>query len=371
MKKVYILTFHRPINFGATLQSTATLQYLKSQGYNAFVVDYRHERIEMNRKLIGGRWDSNRFILENLKSLIKDILNYHTEVKINQKFDEFVKKNMCLTSKCIDTTLNEIVADAEALVVGSDLVWNWELDRALNKVFFLDFETSPKCAKVSYASSIGSSYIPDDLLTVYKKELSKFDHISVREYSAKLLLDELIDKDVNCVVDPTFLLTADKWKRFEKPLNVPEHYVLLYLLEDEENAKQIAKETVRCFDCPILYYSRKKRKYGKNRLSYNYIDVGPDEFLYLVRNADFVVTNSFHGTAFSVIYDVPFVSIPHSTRGCRMVDFLNAIGAQEHCCGDVNAYDIKSCRQKLSPEARERLENWIQESQMYLKQALT
>lgn len=365
-KSVGILTFHRPINFGAALQAVATFQYLKQNGFNPEIIDYRQKSTEKSRKMIGGRWTNQKNILGNLKSVVKDCIDLPIEKKRHVAFNGFVQGYVLLSSKCgaVDQ-VSQIARKYDVLLVGSDLVWNWEMDTAFDDVFFLNFPVSKQCKKISFSSSIGSSSIPDEYKEIYKDLLKDFSSISVREKSTKEILNSMLKKEVQCTVDPTLLLKNKDWEQFERSVKVPDKYIFLYLLQQTREVSEIVSEVVHTYNLPVIYYSKTKKKFGaiycKNAYEY-----GPDTFLYLIHHAEFVVTNSFHGTVFSVIFEKAFVTIPHTTRGARMIDFLNEIGMQDHCISKKEDLDIEKCKKRISVNGQKKLNNWIMESEKYL-----
>lgn len=368
-KKIYLLTYHRPINYGAALQAIATYKFLEMQGYDIKLVDYRDDRIEKYRKVIGGRWESCYSFIRNCKSLLRDIFDFNKEFGLRKKFNKFVNDNSTQTSSCNKSNIKEFVNDANTLIVGSDLVWNWEMNKHLNDVFTLEFANDIDCNKISYASSVGSEYIPDDLKHEYESKLKKFNAISVRESSTKILLQNILNRNVECVVDPSLLLNKNEWNKMQNKVELPEHFILIYSLESNEVIDKIVDSLTEINRMPVFYYSKRQKNF-KNVESYNYYQYGPSEFLYLIDKADFVITNSFHGTAFSVIYDKSFVTIPHSTRGVRMKDFLSKIDAMDHYCDDFNNFDLTKCKKTIDVHSKEILNGWINESKSFFIDAI-
>ncbi|UZQ50361.1 polysaccharide pyruvyl transferase family protein [Clostridium kluyveri] len=332
--KIGILTFHRPINYGAILQVTALQEYLNFRGEDAVVIDYRHPRIENDRRLIGSRCHKKRSIYANVRSMIRDIIEYHREKQLHDSFDHFMAKYLQLTKICdSNESLRKVASKMNILLVGSDLVWNWELDSELNEVFFLQFAKDLRCYKCSYASSIGSSKIPKPLEKKYSKYLENFNAISVREETAKDLLQLLVNKDIEVVLDPTLLLNEFQWKKFEEHVTLPKKYILIYLLEHSSDINNIVKYMVKKCGLPILFFDRLNIYKCKGKCVHT---ANPGQFLTLIKKAEFVITNSFHGTAFSILYKKSFFCIPHSSRGSRMIDLLNKLGLNSRIVRNVD-----------------------------------
>lgn len=366
--KIGILTFHRPINYGAILQATALQEYLNIQEKNAIIIDYRHPRIEHDRKLIGSRYSKERSLYANIRSLIRDIIEYSREKQLHDKFDEFLKKHIRLTEKCDNNeSLEKVSNEVNTLLVGSDLVWNWEIDSELNEVFFLQFAKKFNGYKASYASSIGSSKIPGELKTKYSKYLEIFDTISVREENAKRLLQPMTDKNIEVVLDPTLLLDSLNWERFEEDVNAPDMYILVYLLESSSDIIDIVSHIVKVYNLPIVFFDRFNVYKCKGKCMHL---AGPGQFLTLIKNAQIVITNSFHGAVFSVLYKRQFFCIPHSSRGSRMIDLLNKLELSNRISRNVNDVE-KELHNDIDFETTEKkLQEYRDKSTEYLKRIM-
>ena len=160
------------------------------------------------------------------------------------------------------------------------------------------------------------------------KELTEgFERISVREMSSQGALSAALGREVECVLDPTLLLGKEDYEALEKPVKTKGDYVLLYTMQNSHQAVSLAKRIGGKLGVRVIDLSANTlRKFrGTERVT----DIGPGEFLSYVKNARWVVTNSFHGTAFSIIYKKDFYTLPHSTRGGRMTDLLRSLGLED------------------------------------------
>lgn len=334
MKCIAVLTFHRPINYGAALQAVALCKYLEEKGEKVVLVDYRHPRIEQSRKLIGSDQQKRNSVFSKIKGLIRDFLFYSTEHYRINLFDAFVSSNTTLSAPCYtEAEIRHQMCEYSTLLVGSDLVWNWDLDNELNDVFFLNFAYDFVGVKASYASSIGTSYIPLEYLPKYQNYINNFDYISVREKTAENLLKNLTKKNVTTVLDPTLLIDAKTWSQMEKVVDCPEDYVVFYILEITDKVIEVINFVKENLKLPIVYFTR-DTYYGS--LGINSYKCGPAEFLYLLHHAKLIVTNSFHGTVFSLLFNRNFITIPHSTRGSRMIDLLKNFGMEDRIISETS-----------------------------------
>ena len=285
--KVGILTFHDAHNYGAVLQAYALKKYIKQLGYEVNVINYHHKTIP------------DGFPKEN------------NEVRW-EKFNKFIKE---LTNN--EQTVYTCEEDLEKLnidfwICGSDQIWNTEITRGFNKGFFLDFETNGK--KISYAVSMGIPNLPKEQEEDFKNSINKLDYISVREETLKQYAEKFTDKKVTKTLDPTLLLEN---KDFDDLIleNKYGEYVLIYALGPDERLTKIAKKIADEKNVKIIELNDKKiENYFCDQVS----DAGPMEFLTLIKNAKAIVTNSFHGTIFSIIFGKEFYTITRLNRNSRM-----------------------------------------------------
>lgn len=335
MKKIAIMTFHRPLNYGAALQAVATYIIFEKTNFKPLLIDYRHPRIEKSRRVFD--LDKKNSLYQNTKNIIKGILRFRTENNRKNRFDSFVLENSLMSEACADDAqLVEATKNCDLLLVGSDLVWNWDLDKDLNNAFFLTFYGKSDKLKCSYASSIGTNEIPEEYREKYKKYLQSFDYISVREKTAKNILEKISGKQIKVVLDPTLMVEEKEWEKLEKWVKVPEKYVVCYILEFTPNVIEIIRKVEEYYQLPVIYFTR-DNVYGAYGVSmYKY---GPAEFLFILHHAEFILTNSFHGTVFAMLYNRNFATIPHSTRGSRMRDLLMELQMSERLIRDEQGFN--------------------------------
>ena len=295
--KIGIITFHRAVNYGAVLQAYALQHALEGLGAQAEILDYRNRYIE-------SCYDPYSLKGNKLKALAKIALLGGVRRKKNEAFRSFNKKYLRLSESVYKDS--EQLAGAEkfydAFITGSDQVWNTGC-ADFDPAYFLTFVKDKK-KKNSYAASFGLTEIPKEYEAEYKKRLAGYRQISVREAQGRALVKELTGRDVPVVLDPTLLLTEKDWAAAAH--DIPHKgYILLYSVLESDGmfayARRLSKET----GLPVLYLNDKS---FENRDLQYVRGASPEEFLGYFKNADYVITNSFHGTVFSVIFKRRFLS---------------------------------------------------------------
>lgn len=344
--KVGIITFHFVSNQGAVLQCYATKKYLESEEHEVSVIDY--SPVYHAIKYAGWKnpfvythlfWNKFRKmslpdrVYLTLRSFARCIyLNISgVDKKKNTQFDAFVKKNLNLTQKY--TTLNQLQndpPDMQAYISGSDQVWNPEiLDQSFDRAYFLDFG-GKDVSRIAYAVSMGREQ-DSATLSLLNDLCSGLTAISLREYSNSAI--KAIDRDVQICIDPTLLLDADDYSSVESKLVEKDPYIFVYGFETNDSINSAVELAVKKYGCRVINGSPNKIKLREKAENLN--AYGPDRFLTLIKNAQCVVTNSFHGTAFSIIYKKDFITVPHSTRGLRMTELLEKLGLNYRLWGNT------------------------------------
>lgn len=338
--KVAIITFHNTSNFGATLQCCALSRYLRMQGHNVEIINYLPQYVLDKKsvykelKKVGGSGNKARALIKGIA-----YLSYSGLLKKrDDKFEAFIQRNLTLTKRYgdYDSLLHDPPV-ADYYICGSDQIWNPVLTgKKLDKAFFLQFAQGPRAA---YGASIGEldvdAYAPE-LRTL----TDSFSGISVREQSAAERLKNTLGKYVEVVLDCTLLLSKDDYRSMEENVETgSKSYLLLYNIQNSAVSVSLAKKIAGERGLAIVDMS--PNPFAKVEGAKKIIDAGPGEFLSYIRHADYVVTNSFHGTVFSIIYGKPFFTIPHKTRSDRTADLLKSLHLEERLVTDPNR--VKDC----------------------------
>lgn len=291
-KKVGIITIHDADNYGSVLQAFATQEVIEKLGYDASIIDH-------TCKKISNEYGIKRILSQkNIKSLIETIIRMTILCRARMKFKKFRKNYYKVQDeKSVIDSQDEFCK----FVVGSDQVWNDKIT-GFDKAYFLDFVNDNK-KKVSYASSFGLTKLNEEKIEEYKKQLMDFEHIAVREEQAVTLVKELTGREVKTVLDPTLLISKKEWEERIPKAKVAEHYILCYQIAYSQSLVDFAQDLAKKTNKKVISIQGSMR----HKFNAEYIwNAGPLEFVNLFLNADYIVTNSFHGTAFSINFNKNF-----------------------------------------------------------------
>lgn len=321
--QVGIITYQRAVNYGAILQTYALQNVIKELGYDVKTIDYRNQILEDRHKKM--KFSS----IKGIKDLIKYFLLSKDVNKKHDKFRRFGDMYLNLSDPVYSQEdLARLEKEYDLFITGSDQVWNYKIN-GLDSNYFLDFVEN-KSKKRTYAASFGISEIPEELKQNYKDLLMDFNNILIREKQGAEIISDLLSKESQVVLDPTMLLTKDKWLTFiDSDINYNDKYILVYAFGNPKKIKELALEISIKTGFRILWISTtpkfsKKIKFIKS--------AGPEEFLTLFNNAEYIITNSFHGTAFSINFNKQFSTelLPETTGvNSRLEDILELFGLQE------------------------------------------
>ena len=384
MKKVGVVTLTSGSNYGNKLQHYAVIKLLSNLGYQpetvidktnfGFTIGKGEKKLKKFKpsyiyQVINSRLQY-KYHKKNesdgyLKCIIRERRLHNKFVELEKErqrvFDKFTHDYLPFTNWSINAEYMryDTEKDYVAFLVGSDQVWN-PCYRDMSDVRFLQF--APPYKRIAISPSFGVSEIPGNLTEKYKEKLNGFASISVRETSGQKIIEDLTGKKVSVLIDPTLMFSAEEWDIISrKPKNFNEkEYILTYFLggksKKTENAiSNMAKtENVKVVNLFEITDSN----------SYVY---GPSEFLWLIKNAKFVWTDSFHGTVFSIIYNKAFRTLARSENGfssdSRVLNLLEKLGIETDSTGRTLSYNKLAVQKKLKSEQMLFVE--------YIKKALT
>jgi len=323
--KIGILTFHCAHNYGAVLQAYALQEYLLSKGYDACVIDYRPSYLtNLYRTFFPERYRQLNPLLR-MKVFIGECLRFKKRNKRYKAFEGFITGKLRL----LKMDLHSDVHDVDVFVFGSDQIWNPTICHGFDPVYWGDFKAAKNKLRISYAVSMGKTSLTVTEEMEIKRGLELMDHISVREKLLQHNLTRLTSKNVANVVDPTLLVPVTVFDHIAKDPVVNGPYVLLYQVyrEDPEIMKLARHVASQVNGVVIEVLSVIKRwKSQPHKLEY----ASPAEFLGLVKHACCIVTSSFHGAAFSVIFRKPFYTLRlDHPLDSRSASLLASLGLQE------------------------------------------
>ena len=318
--KLGILTYHKTTNYGAIFQAYALQQFFISNNVDCEIIDYLNKTLKK-------RYSLNPLNKGNIKNVLKSIANIGNNIILRKKFSDFIKSNVVLSSnkyseKNIGTS-NDIY---DKFVVGSDQVWNLKLSgNDIN--YYLNFVKNDK-DKNSYAASFGVNEFKKEELHEINQLLRKFSNISVREKQGVDLLNELKIENVNQNIDPVFLLDKNKWDKFTSNRIKKEKYIFVYEITYTPNLIEYARYLSKKMNCEVVFVSGSNRKI-KGFINLN--KLSPIEFLTYLKYSEYVVTSSFHGTAFSIIFEKDFnYDLPkkQGNTGSRLSSLANLLNLE-------------------------------------------
>lgn len=346
--KIKTLTFHRAINYGAVLQCYALQEVLKQRQDNVEVIDFI-------------RNSDKCFTLvqeKGFKGFIKRVIFIPFYKQINKKYEKFgrFRSDNLELSKSYNSLgeLERMPPDADIIFTGSDQVFNSGRTKDERKVFYLSF---PCKYRASYAASFGSSDIPIELRNEIADYLKQFDALGLREGYAVDVARKLTSRtDVEHNIDPVFLLEKKKWCDVEEEYRgIPQKYILVFFLRESKACIEVAKKLAQKTGLPIVIITGKA--IAPIRTKYVLRDVGPQNYLWLIRNCSYFVEDSFHATAFSIIFQKQFMFCddhPQSyERGRALLDSLEMSYAYDYSNWDkwiFTEYDYRTANQIIENE---------------------
>lgn len=348
--RIGILTYHACFNYGACLQAYALQQTIKKRYEDCKIIDYQSKKlIDINHPFCK--------VPKHPKEVVKNItrLPYFKQLQKRKRlFEDFINHTLDLSERCSNDAEVELECGKyDCVVCGSDQTWNLDPSiRYETPLYYLNFPKRQR--RVTYATSFGS-WVKD--FHTREKELmpwiKEFDRLSMREESGVKLLRR---KGLECewVLDPTLLLTQKEYDEIACERIISEPYVLLFSWNGASEAISLTKTIAASLGCKAFYIVPPPRAMfcGIKRK----LDVGPTEFLSLVKYAEFIVTNSFHGTVFSTIYHKPFVSAVAESVDARRASLMKQFGLEDHLMNPANLNidkmfktDFVKVEEKLKP----------------------
>ena len=305
MKNVGILTFHKSINYGSVLQAWALSKVLSD--YETYVIDYEPDAYNSMYGLLSDK----RSIKYNINRLFNCVAIKH-QVKY---FSSFRNSHLHCTKAYNSKSLNSTALDAfDVVVTGSDQIWNIRAKDADN-AYFIPFST--KARKIAYACSVNTTDFSEERCDVkLKSYILDYDFISIREVSGAGKVSKFINnqKKVYTMLDPTLLNTKEEFDAITSKRIIQKPYIFLYNVWSGMNAVNAAKEISRIMGLPVytaMINTGKKQiiKIEMFGINVETVHTAPEDFLSLIKYSEMVVTDSFHGTAFSLIFEKKFVCI--------------------------------------------------------------
>lgn len=329
MLRIGIVTLHCSYNFGSALQAYALQTILRRMGYEAVIIDYRSVDFDHYRIFSLRHPSVTKATLENISKL-------PAMLKRRQSFQSFSDCYLKLTDETFHYenpgALTSLQNTFDYFVCGSDQIWNLDMTGGVDDTFFLSFAGTKR--RIAYAASLGhTSFRPENFdRALISSLLERFDYVSVREEEAVPIIQPLTTRDVKVVLDPTLLLGGDEYSSILGMAPRGKDYIFVYLLRHSPELIESAKSISETTDKRVLYVSEHNLPIPNSK---NLFGVGPGDFVSLISNAKYVLTNSFHAMIFSILFHVPFRVFAADATASRIRDLLGKLGVSELCSAEV------------------------------------
>lgn len=371
-KKVALMTWYKYYNYGTALQAVALYNTIKQLGFNADIINYEPRK---NKNYSYSK--VYRSIFKTTLHKMKEVLNPSIVSDERKKlYNDFLSDNITETKQCRSLPeLHDLNKIYDAFVCGSDQIWS---PLGFDDKYFLSF-VDESLKMIAYAPSMGNNRTDNEhLKEEMSKNLRRFSNLSVRENDGKKLINDLTGQTAKLVLDPTLLLSKDNWdsfilhKKIKKLSNKP--YIICYFLGDSKKYIKYVSMLSKKTGLPYYVIPVKKDQYADSHKIL--FETGPAEFISLIKNARYVCTDSFHGMAFSIIYNVPFTTFKRfsdndpENQNSRLENLLEILELKDRLIPLNRKYNFDeyyNCNFKIANKTIDIMRN---ESLQYLSSAL-
>nr|WP_289765322.1 polysaccharide pyruvyl transferase family protein [uncultured Acetatifactor sp.] len=341
--EVGIITFHCSNNYGAMLQAYGLKRFLCDSGIGAEIVRYEPPY------MTGRHWWIPYAPIQGLKGRIWGLFNmwngFWTHMRVREQFSrQRANMNRFRREYLMEKGQPKILSAGglrrlpyRYYIVGSDQIWNPDITCGLRKAYFGAFESKKKEKVIAYAASFGGTSINARYDEKFARLVSHVDALSVREATAIPYVQKFYKGDVRAVLDPVFFLGKEVWQKAEKAPG-RKGYILVYVTESNEKMAEYARKLSREKNLPVIEVRAGQQ--GADKGFELDVTAGPAEFLGYIHQAEYVVTNSFHAVAFSIIYQKKFLAFAHRSLSARLQNILQVHGLEDKICHDSDNSDI-------------------------------
>lgn len=357
--KLGIVTIHNVSNYGAVLQSYALKEVIKEK-HEVKILDFDNRHVSRSLDLI--RFS---FSFHGLLGFGKDLCRLIPRRKVLAKFNRFFSSRMDLTNYN-----KENISTFDGFISGSDQIWNPACVTSNNvfiSEYFLTFANTEQL-KVSYASSCGAYEFNSSELMQLQNYLKPYNSLAVREAGTCEMMCEKLGLNVQHVLDPTLLLSKEQWLRKLGNNNYRKgRYILLYVIKNTPLLQEVVKYFKAKLNIKVILVEQ--GLYFSSDIDEHIRDAGPEDFISLFNNAEYVITDSFHGTTFSLIFNKQFLTISPGKNINRIESLLSKLNLEERIV--YTADEIKNKNFNFSfDEANKLLAVEISKSKDYLERNL-
>lgn len=327
--KIGILTYQRAINYGAFLQAFALRSYLQQCGHDVDIIDYMPEGHSIAYNPLHINRSSN--YIDYLLTNIRNIIRLPFSIKRIKRMESLQKRHLQLDSEIAYKHGEQLAAlDYDCIVYGSDQIW-WKHSplptyTGFDNVFWGDY-IRKDIRKITYAASMGVIDLTEEDKLFIQSSLRSFSAISVREEDLMTTIQPLTKEEVELVIDPVLIVGKDFWEKYATRQTPNKPYVLLYSLLPSREAEDFAKNIAEKKNCKYIEITGRIEL--RKLLSGAIQTADAFDLISFIRNADYVVSTSFHGTAFSVLFEKQFIAFGMKKNSSRVHSLLKQLGIEE------------------------------------------
>ena len=369
-KRVATMTFHMAHNYGAMLQAYALENAVNKLGVSCEVLDYRFPYIDQwsGIKTLSETQKESGFLLGILKYLNRYMRNYRKADLRRKKFNDFMRQDLKLSKKTYFKAEELETADYDAILFGSDQIWNPDLTGGLAFEYMGKYFDAEHTKLISYAASCGTESLKEEFESEYYSLLKRFSAIGIREKGLTDFIEQKYKLCAQTVLDPVFLLNREDWSKLSEGADVTENepYLLVYAFQTGDDIYRLARRIAAERKLKLITISYQKQNSLNDMIQLT--ECGPKDFVSLIQNADFICTTSFHGMAFSIIFEKNFYCIGHPQYSRRNSDLLALVGMNDRMISkESDVIHIENCDYK---NTREILKHEKQSSLDFLYKAI-
>lgn len=335
---VGILTYHRSLNYGAVLQAYALKTFINELGHDTEIIDYWPKY--HNNDYSFPRFNKEISFQGTLKLVIIFCFGFFRILKRKKRFQEFTSLHFNLSASPHYTTVESVNFDYDAIIYGSDQIWRKQdfIDfKGFNDIYFGKYASKSKI-KISYAASMGAVNLIESDISYLREMIKNFNSISVREKELKNTIEKITNRRVSLVLDPVLLLDNKKWKELIPKSKIKKKYILLYQIISSRDSKILSRKLSKHHKLCIIETHGKVNPFLYGR-KYKQAET-PLGFLSLVANAEFIVTTSFHGAAFAVVFEKQFYALGMGKKSNRILTLLTSLGIENRYLNDITNINI-------------------------------
>lgn len=366
--RIKTITCHDVYNYGASLQAYALMHYLEKKGHEVEIINYKPDYLSRHYKLGVGNPAYNRPIIKQLYLLAK-LFPYLRSLTRKKLFDDFKRKYLKITSARYQSNeeLKRNPPIADLYLAGSDQIWNTLFNNGKDPAFYLDFVPKGKL-KASYAASMATDKVLAEWEKFVFEKVMHLDAIAVREESAVSVLRNIgVTKEISVVCDPVFLLSRSEWEDLmaDAAAMIKQPYILVYDFDQSTEIKNISQYIAKKKNLKIIPIGPTAFGYWADYSN----SVGPVEFLSLIYHAQCIISNSFHATAFSVIFQKDFYVVKRKeSLNTRMEDLLKTLSLSNRLISSGESIDLSHIDYALIQDS---IDKYSYTGQLYLENIIS